>query len=1606
MNKILSLFLSVAFFATSFSSFSAWDIYKTGVQINGIYLDVQPTSPSDDFLHYNFGRFNAGGSITLNFAEVFTFKNGGDDVCSENRLFYRVYRTCDAAPAFTSLLLPFSCQNGGGCLGTTNIGDQRWAANPGTNIISGLTLPGQYVIELFFESRGTPGTCATFKYASNGGANYFAYFTLGDVESFTDGNSSADPVWTGETGAWQVVNNSDASGLLGTELIRTHTLRLNSLTTGSNYISTQITNWDQQQNWYFWVGRRNQGLTGSNFIRVWLYSTQQNLESGAGLNGYFLQIGQGGNDIIELYRVTGGGTPVSLFSSSTSIFDGLFDFGVSFHISRSETGVWTIRTSPLPQNSTQAQASATARSCPENSSTVVHGTVLDNTHIPASGGYFGLVASVPSVGNQSVEFDNFRFIAQPANTKLFFTSVANTVTEAASIVATSISVSINSASLTTATSVQVVLTSGDGTRLAGYAPQTLTWGPGITSAQTAIFNIAANTICDDIATLNFQLQNPTGGLNATVAEPSNFTLTIIDDDTGYATVLEDNLEDGNAIGWTSFGNGSWIASNISPASGTFSLRHSATGSGSSHAAFNTEATTLSGVNTTWRFNVRHFNRDPAPNDKFLAILAASNTNFFGSFNGYAIGVDPVLSGDPDIVNFYRVDNGVLTSLATTSLDITTLINEIGFEIIRSETGVWNIRIDASGDFDNLVTEATVTETTHDVMGFFGIRYVYSSINVGRLSIDDVLITQKGCKQEYFSQVPGGNFNAAIWSDQPVGTPVSINSGRFTRLTIQENAPVTLTSNTACGALNIAANAVLNAGSQTLRIFESVLTGTGANFNAGTSTVIMKGTAAQLIAGTGEPSFYNLTIDNDFGTVSLVDTVRVQNQLVLEEGTLQTGGRLILLSTATRTAGIAPIPATGADISGDVIVQRFVPNAGAGYIYLGVVATQTPNTIEAVWDDDLVTTGVAGSDFPPPYNFVNIYSYNETAPGGRNNGWTPMTNTSNVLDGNRGYSLYVGPGTWNVDVVGAVRKGNISIPLSWTNTSSSGDGWNLVANIYPSEIDWLALESNSNDVNNYFVYDDNLPGYRSFSANLGVGSASRYIAHSQAFFVRRGSTPANQFLNFVETVKSSTNSAFERSTEEASFARISISRNGQSDEAVLAFHVDATNNYDVAFDAEKLESPVTTAPELAFVSADNVLLTIDARPMPSEIMEIPVYLDLPAAGSYTIAFPETQNIPFGSCLVVEDVVAGESWALEAGLSFVVSTSAPYQGNRIIIRVSPSVDLSFSNVTCNGAENGEISIETPGGAWNWTVTNELGTTVFSGEGSTTLENVGTGFYLVTLNNVDGACATLEQEVVITEPAPTEYSFESSIGTCNASTGEVLVNINNPTGYTYWLTNAITEEVVTTGQGSQNILVLSELPANEYLLTIVNSCSTVEHTFSTIDANTIFANAALPQTEFSWEQGTEQVITLAVEAYNATQVLWLLDGVVVGEGHSIEYTLTEAGTYVFTAVASNEGCESTVDVTVVGTTFITIGLEEEKEEAFNVVLRDGGALVNIPSGMNNATLRVVSINGQVIFEKQNVSNAEGQLFIPMAAWASGVYNFNLFTTASTMTQNVIKE
>ncbi len=1598
--KNIRLAIAVLFlFGLQISMSAAWGVYKSGVSINGAYYDCQLNTAAPDFQHNYFGRYTSGGNLILNFAEVLTFKNGGDNVCGSS-LFYRIYRTCDAPPAFTELNLPFLCEHFNNPVtcgpDVNNPGDQKWQGTPAStvNFVSGLTQPGTYYIEVYFAGRGhdSGGNCGSSStvFSSNLGTNFWGYFefhTATLFDSFSDNNSNLDPVWTGAS-EYQVVAQSDVSGLLGTEFPRTSTLRTNATASGTYSLSTPNSNWQSQQEWFFWTGRRNIAASGTNAHRIWLFCNNSSLNPVlAGTNGYYIQVGGVGNDPIVLNRVTNG-VVSAIFTSSATIEQNQTDYGIAFHISRSTNGLWTIRTSALPQNSTQSQATPTARSCPEAAATVVHGTVLDNSHIPGGSAFIGLSALVTSTFGQSAEFDNFRFRALPPNTTFSFNTTASTVTEPASDVTVTLPINLTSPDAVLGASVQVALISGPASRLDSYSVQTVSWLANEGGTKNAVFTVDANSICDDIATLTFQLQNPTGGFNAQLGTNTTYVLTITDDDTGYATIINDDFEDGNSTGWTSFGAGSWPASNVAPCSGTWSIRHTNTGAaGNSHVTFDADNAVLTGVETTWRFNVKHFNRAPSPNNRFLVFLAANETNLFGSsVDGYAIGVNPLVSGDPDSIRLYRVDNGVANIIRTTSINLNNTFNEIGFEVVRSASGVWTVRIDSNGDFDNLVSVgSSVTDNTYQSLNFFGLRFNYSSTNSDRLSMDDVLVTQKGCREEYYSQSPGGNFSAAIWAPLPVGTPQTVNPSRFTRFVVQSGAPVSLNIDAACESISINNGAVLNGGSNTLSVFRNWVTDATGTFNAGTGNVVFRGDVAQNILGTGEPTFFNLGIDNNGFNVNLLDTVRVRGVVSLNEGTLQTQGRLILVSDATRTGSIGAIQ-SGADINGNVTVQRFIPSGPAGYIYLGAPTVASPQTIEAIFDDDFVTTGVPGSDFPPPYSFVSIYTYNEALPGGRNTGWVPMTNTSNLVDPNRGYSLYVQSGAQNFDVTGTIQKGNLTNTLSWTNNGNSGDGWNLLTNMYPSEIDWMALEQNSSDVNNYFIYDTQLPGYRSFSSNLGVGSAPRYIASSQGFFVQ--ATTINQTLNYVETIKSNNNTPFERSVDEASFVRLAITRNGQGDEAVIAFNENATSAFDLNLDAIKLESPVTTSPELALVASDNTLLTIDGRPLPNEEMEIPLYLDLPAAGDYVITFPEMQNVPLGSCLVVEDTFTNVMYTVDTNLSITISTEAAYQGNRMIIRVSPMVQVVATNAQCFGQNDGSVTLQSVQGTWNISVENEFGGSIYSGTGATTID-LGVGNYIVVLNNEDDACGVVQQTVEITQPEAPTTQLTYMIDECNAGDGgSIAFEVTNIGNYTYELTSS--NGIVQNGTGDEDWLYFNNLPGALYYLSVTDQCDTYATEAILLDENAVDASWETTPSSITFIENTTGVISASIIAENATNVLWYVNNAFTSIGNTLEYTVTTPGTYSISAVVSNGICEVTLSEQVTAT--VVVGLNEQEAASIQWLQTGEGVQIGFTESVALSGLRVTDMAGRIVYEINSIGSDGQQIVVPMTEWASGIYQFAL--------------
>lgn len=1636
--KTIKLFLFACLALPTLNASAAWDIYKSGLSVNGGYYDCQLDGLSPNFQHNYFGRYTSGGSLEINFAEVLTFKNAASNVCTAT-MRYRVYRTCDTPPAFSSLALSFCCNFGGtDCSGgacgpdVTNTGDQKWRVAPSStlNLLTGITASGSYVVEVYFEATGDDsGGCTNTKYSSNGGANFRAYFEYDVNDYFGDANFTT-PAWSGDAANFTLASNSTASGLTGSEATRTSTPKLSVSTgSGSQYISTQITTWDSQQEWYFWIGRDGVGgapsdLDANNQQAVYLYANNSNLESGA-LDGYRILLGQTGTSFIRLQRIDDG-VATTIFTSSTGIPTALTDYGVTFKVMRSQLGVWTINTSTLPTNGATTQSTPTPLSCPDALSSVNHGDVTDNTYAPAANGYFGflVVHDNTAEGRAAAEFDSFRFRALPPDTYVALNgAVTGQVSEDATLANNfAIGVDIFNPSSIAATSIQIVL-SGDATRAGAgpnpttaYAPsyttQTLTWAAGATGTKYIYIDPANNAICDDVAQYVFSLQSVSGGTNAFIGDADSLELSLVDDDTGYETLVDQNFDAGNLSGWKTNGT-AWSANTGSPIDGTHSARHSTQAiAGQSSLAYPIDDANLIGVETTWQFELA-FANDASANNNFQVFLAANDSNFYSTgVDGYAVVIDQSSlpsAGTADYIRLYRVTDGVYgtTPIINSTTDWIDNVNggvRVGIRVSLNEEGTWTLSVDNNGGFNNLSslgsgTDASGGAITFPIAKFFGVRFKYLAAASDLFRIDAVSMTQSGCKRLWYSQATG-NSNGVVWAPTAVGTAQAVVAGRYDRFVIQSGHTITATGTWSMNDLSINSGATLLGSSAEMRVFGNWIT--EGTFTAETSTAVFKGQAAQTIGFAGAASlttFNNLTIDNDGFNVTLSPSlVSVSGVVSMLEGTLQTStGGLRLISNSAGSASIGEIK-SGAAISGNVELQRYIPSIPSSQGYWFNLACPIQSQTVASWNDDIVTTGFPGSDFPS-YGFNNVQIYNEPTAGSMNTGYVGVTNVTNAILSNRGYYVWLAGAVQNLDNTGLIQSGQVTVPLSYTVTSPGGIfdyGWNLVGNPYPSEVDWNLVSTSLTGPKVYYVFDFQSNSYKFRNATTNTGTASRYIAHSQGFLVKVNTTAQN--LVFQETHKTNTGAAFERSEDASNaFVALRLSKGAQSDESIIVFDESASASYDL-FDVADLQSPIAEAVEMSLQATDGASLAQDARPYSAEL-EIPVVVDMPEAGDYVLTVVDLQNLPLGACLVAEDVLTGEVISLTQGTQLILHATEPFQGVRLIIRATPSAQTIVTGSSCFGLADASIDVNVPSQDWSISLSATNGYE-FMAQGSVTFDHLAAGEYLLQVEQ--DVCGVSSRVIVVEQPQEIRSVLTGSEPVeCNlGSTGMFTFDVENASWFSYEVRNE-QHEIVRTANVEGSSALVEHLTAGLYALHIYTPCS---QEILEIDLRDSQANSLVVDQIGSAYSDEQQMVQLSALHTQPGVCVWNFSNGLQLSGNTVE-VLVQANEVLNYTVT----CDGVCDATAAGVIQALSLSETEMIAASKIsfmqkvdeieVLFAGGDY-----GLINAS--IYDALGKVIMTSSHVSASGQRLAWTTQQLSAGVYTLVLNTdTHAVFTQKFIK-
>jgi hypothetical protein len=1133
-----------------------------------------------------------------------------------------------------------------------------------------------------------------------------------------------------------------------------------------------------------------------------------------------------------------------------------------------------------------------------------------------------------------------------------------------------------------------ITATGNLARINNQAIYPITFPAGSSDNQIVQVIINDDFECSEDDVIQFQIADVAGGFNAVAAVNSVCQVEVQDNEHLRPIRLSEDAESGWNPTWQMSSVGDWSLDNVSPISGSNSIKHALdNGNGISTLTYELDNRLLLGVETTWKWQWNNMGMEPSPNNYFLTFLTADQQDITQGINGYAVGVKPSTSAAPDLITLWRVQVGnIYVPLITSTIDVNNTHHVIGMEIHRDANGTWSMWIDEDGGVDNLILAGTANDQTYHDIHQFGIYYKYDATSAGSFEIDDIQIHQKACGDVYYSQVTG-NAEDAVWSKQPVGTSISVTSSPYNTFVIQAGHSISFGTHFAAFDIRIDSSGVLNASDKKLYIYHDL--DVQGMYTPGDGYLIFKGESNQEVFANLDLNFKNVIIDNDGQTVYLPANVKtniLQNKvLCISEGQLETNDQLVLKSSTIGTASIGEIKQAG-QLNGKVTMERYIPSLN-NYPYGSWVALgcSVKGQIIADWDDDMITSGYLGSDYPPPYAFTNIQYYDETIAGAAGNGFVGVTSNNDSLMWNRGYFVYMQTPTQFVDVKGHIQQHAFNQQLSYTNTNNEDDGWNLMVNQYPSEIDFRQLALNSQGVGSYYLYDAEAANYKVYNGLANVGTAPQCIAMNQSFFVQAVNESA--YLSYDEKFKTNVGVAWERTLPNTGFVTFQLAGPSSKDECILYLDNNATNGFEYQLDAKKMHSANPNAVEMALVSEDNLLLTIDARDPEALESEIFIYVEMPTAGSFTFTIGEVQNLPLGTCYYIEDLVTGNMALVATGEQWTITNAGPYAGNRFKIHTQQAMQLVVADPTCAFEHNGSIELTNVSADWV-TISGVDGVLIPSLPNTLSFQNLAAGDYLIAINPLIVGCPI--QQIGITLSSSTELVaeiIEITPATCNQlQDGNFAVFVENHSSFQYFLRDE-QGALVQSGISMSELIEFDSLAAQHYSIEITTPCFQQILSADLTDTEAVIVSILSGNISLQVEQDLANVLTLYQNNINALEIEWTVNGNLVTAENIFEYPFYLSGEHQVGVFAHNNRCSATdyIQVQVTSSPFTT---ELESEQMS--VIQSAHHLQLVVHELERPVERIdiFDLNGKLV-HTEAVHLIDGLHVMPKGNWSTGIYS-----------------
>lgn len=253
-------------------------------------------------------------------------------------------------------------------------------------------------------------------------------------------------------------------------------------------------------------------------------------------------------------------------------------------------------------------------------------------------------------------------------------------------------------------------------------------------------------------------------------------------------------------------------------------------------------------------------------------------------------------------------------------------------------------------------------------------------------------------------------------------------------------------------------------------------------------------------------------------------------------------------------------------------------------------------------------------------------------------------------------------------------GRIDLPFSGSGKDTTIFGYSLLGNSLTCGINWDAVTYSHDHslIRHAYYIRTNSGGEASYVDGVGTNGATAHIAPLQGFFVRTRAT--GTYITIPDNAREHNAAPRFKSAEQIPLVRLTLSSAAASDEIVVRFDPEATFNFDGLFDAGKLFSHIKGQLRIySVLRGENY--SINSIPWPSVKTTIPLTIEIPEAGTYSITRNQLQAVT-GYSIILTDNLTGMKIDLATTAEYPFSVSSGTIAGRFNLTVTPAEKKTVS------------------------------------------------------------------------------------------------------------------------------------------------------------------------------------------------------------------------------------------------------------------------------------------------------------------------------------------